>query len=416
MDTPGEVAGNGLLERRTLMSGGIRWLAVLAAAGSTQAAGSPLAVPAWTLQPGTDMRGYGQPSPHESGIARSVVGRGGTGASRTPLESLDGTLTPNGLHFERHHNGVPAIDPAAHKLVIHGLVARPLIFSMEDLLRYPRVSRIHFLECSGNSAACFAPEPLPLTAGELHGLVSASEWTGIPLSILLDEAGVDQEARWLVAEGADAAALTRSVPLPIAQGEAMLALYQNGERLRPENGYPLRLFLPGIEGSANIKWLRRLEVTRLPGMARDETSKYTDLGPDGRSRMFSLAMGVKSVITTPSGKQQIPAPGYVQISGVAWSGAGRIQRVEVSADGGQSWADAELQSPVLARALTRFRMPWRWDGRPCVLQSRATDEQGNIQPSRQAFLASHGYRHVYHYNAIQSWAVAADGAVSNTYA
>jgi sulfane dehydrogenase subunit SoxC len=237
----------------------------------------------------------------------------------------------------------------------------------------------------------------------------------VPLAVLLDEAGVKPEGRWLLAEGADAAAMSRSVPMAKAMDDAILALYQNGERLRPEQGYPVRLFLPGYEGNMSVKWLRRIKVTAEPTMTKDETSKYSDLQPNGRAKLFTFPMEVKSVITAPSGMQTMQGPGLYQISGVAWSGFGRVRRVEVSADGGKSFAEAALDGPVLPQALTRFRMPWRWDGSPSVLMSRAVDETGGVQPTRAALIAARGAAYRYHYNAIQSWSVAAGGAVSNVY-
>jgi sulfane dehydrogenase subunit SoxC len=368
--------------------------------------------------PGLPLSEYGERSPHEKAVQRLVGAQPsttGSGASRTPLQSLEGIITPSALHFERHHSGVPEIDPAQHQVMFHGLVERPLSFSMDALTRYPMISRIQFLECSGNSGGNNGNQPPQQTAGGIHGLVSCSDWTGVPLSVLLDEAGVKPEGKWLLAEGADAAAMSRSVPLAKAMDDAMLALYQNGEHIRPEQGYPVRLFLPGYEGNMNVKWLRRLKVVAEPVMTKDETSKYTDLQPDGRAQMFTFAMDVKSVITAPSGMQKMQGRGLYQISGIAWSGAGRIRRVEVSADGGKSWADAALDGPVLPRALTRFRLPWRWDGSPSVLMSRATDETGAVQPTRAAFMAAHGAQFRYHYNAIQSWNVAVSGEVGNVY-
>jgi sulfane dehydrogenase subunit SoxC len=369
--------------------------------------------------PGAPMSGYGKPSAHEAHVQRtanSQPGTTGSGGSRTPHERLEGIITPSSLHFERHHSGVPDIDPDQHRLLIHGLVERPLLFSMDALVRYPLVSRIQFLECSGNSAGNNAPEPPQLSAGGIHGLVSCSDWTGVPLSILLEEAGVRPEGRWLLAEGADSAAMSRSVPMAKALDDAMVAIYQNGERLRPENGYPLRLFLPGYEGNMNVKWLRRIKVTAEPTMTKDETSKYTDLQPDGRALLFTFPMEVKSVITSPSGGLEMQGPGLYQISGIAWSGFGRIRRVDVSADGGRSWAEAALSEPVLPKALTRFRLPWRWNGGPAVLQSRAIDEHGTVQPTRTALLAARGAPYRYHYNAIQSWNITAEGEVGNVYA
>ncbi len=421
LDALEPVAGNGLLHRRMFLRQGA---AAVGAAGFTflaarPAAAAPPEVPEWMKTPGAPLSGYGSRSPHEDGVQRLVgaqPGTTGSGSSRTPIESLEGIITPSALHFERHHSGIPEIDPDQHQVLIHGLVDRPLIFSMEALARYPLVSRVQFLECSGNSGGLNSPEPAQQTAGGLHGLVSCSDWTGVPLAILLEEAGVKPEGKWLLAEGADAAGMSRSVPMAKAMDDAVLALYQNGERLRPAQGYPVRLFLPGFEGNMNVKWLRRIKVTAEPTMTKDETSKYTDLLPNGRALMFTFPMGVKSVITSPSGMQTMSGPGLYQISGIAWSGAGRIRRVDVSADGGKSWARAALDGPALPQAFTRFRLPWRWDGRPSVLQSRAVDETGAVQPTRAALLAERGASYRYHYHAIQSWSVAAAGEVSNVYA
>ena len=420
VDLLAPVAGNGLLHRRLFLTGAAAVGAVALPLLTARPAGSqPPEVPAWMKVPGAGMSPYGTRSRHEDGVVRTVgslPGTVGAGASRTPLEHLEGIITPGALHFERHHNGIPDIDPAQHRLLVHGLVDRPLLFDLESLSRYPLVSRIQFLECSGNSGGNNAPEPPQQPASGIHGLVSCSEWTGVALGVLLEEAGVQREARWIVAEGADAAAMSRSVPLEKALDDAIVAIYQNGERLRPGNGYPMRLFLPGFEGNACVKWLRRLQVTSAPAMTKDETSKYTDLLRDGKALQFTFPMGVKSVITSPSGGLAMQGPGLYQISGIAWSGAGRIRRVEVSADGGRSFAEAALEDPVLPKALTRFRMPWRWDGGPAVLQSRAVDETGAVQPTRQALLAERGEQFRYHYHAIQSWEVSAEGGVRNVYA
>jgi sulfane dehydrogenase subunit SoxC len=407
-------AGNGLLDRRTLLKGAGALVAL--SAGGARAGERP----AWSSRPGKPMSGYGAPSAFEAGVTRGGIsaqpGAAGSGASRTPLEQLEGTITPSGLHFERHHSGVPAIDPDQHRLVVHGLVDRPLRFDLEALHRYPMVSRSYFLECSGNSGALIAPEPRQASCGELHGLVSASEWTGVPLRLLLEEAGLEKPARWVVAEGADAARMSRSVPLEKALDDALVALYQNGERLRPENGYPMRLFLPGWEGNMSVKWLHRLQVTNAPAMSRDETSKYSDLEADGSARLFTFPMAVKSVITSPSGGQRLGARGVYQISGLAWSGTGSIREVEVSADGGRSWAPASIDGPALPQHLTRFRTAWRWQGQPAVLLSRAVDSSGNRQPTRSAVLAGRGAGSFYHYNGIQAWGVDESGAVRNVYA
>ena len=334
--------------------------------------------------------------------------------SRTPLQDLRGVITPSALHFERHHAGVPDIDPATHRLLIHGLVDRPLVLTMHDLRRLPSVSRIYFLECSGNSRSLWS-DATSTTPQSAHGMTSCSEWIGVPLSVLLREAGVQREARWLVAEGADACRMTRSVPLDKALDDTLVAFGQNGEALRPEQGYPVRLFVPGWEGNISIKWLRRIELVDQPYQTREETSKYTDLLPDGTARQFTFMMEAKSVITHPSGGQRLPEPGYHQISGIAWSGRGRVDRVEVSTDGGRSWQRAALQEPVLPLAYTRFRLDWTWDGSDAVLASRCVDETGYVQPTRDALIAARGVRTGYHNNAIQSWNVAADGTVENVY-
>jgi sulfane dehydrogenase subunit SoxC len=414
------VAGNGLLHRRLFLQG-----AALVGAGglsllTAQPAGAEaLAVSPWMKAPGTPMSGYGQPAKYEAAVQRGVrntPGAVGSGASRTPHELLRGTITPNGLHFERHHSGIPDIDPALHRLVIHGRVKRPLTFTVDALLRYPTVSRIQFLECSGNSAANWAAEAPQASCGTIHGLLSCSEWTGVPLSILLEEAGIEPGAGWLLAEGADAASMSRSVPVAKAMDDAIIALYQNGERIRPEQGYPMRLFLPGFEGNMNVKWLRRLEANTGPTMTRDETSKYTELLRDGKALMFTYPMGVKSIITTPSHGLAMQGPGLYEINGLAWSGAGKIARVEVSADSGRTWAEAALSAPVLSKSLTRFRMAWRWNGGPAILKSRAIDETGAVQPARDAVIAERGDKTNYHNNTIQSWKVAESGEVTNVYA
>ena len=299
--------------------------------------------------------------------------------------------------------------------MIYGLVDRPLLFGMDQLVRYPSVSRVHYLECSGNSAAEWF-RPAGRTAQDIHGLLSCAEWTGVPLSVILDEAGVKPGGKWLLAEGADAAAMTRSIPIAKALDDALLVYAQNGEMLRPEQGYPLRLFLPGFEGNMSIKWLRRLKIGAEPFQTREETSKYTDLMPDGSARQFTFAMDAKSVITSPSGGQTLRQPGFCEISGVAWTGGGRIRAVDVSVDGGRNWREASLQAPVQSMALTRFRFPWRWTGAPAILQSRATDETGYTQPTRAQLIGARGQNSLYHYNGIQSWSIAANGEVANVQA
>jgi len=409
------IAGGGLLSRRALLA----VAGVAATGGAAQAATIGAGSPPTMLTPGRPMSAYGDPSAR-TGLARilgaPLPGRPGSGSSRTPLQLLEGSLTPNALHFERHHNGVPDIDPERHELLIHGLVRQPLVFTLESLLRYPMQTQVRFIECAGNSGALAAAQPTQASAGALHGLLSCSEWTGVPLSHLLDEAGIDRSARWVLAEGADAAGMSRSVPLAKCLDDAMIALFQNGEPIRPEQGFPMRLLLPGYEGNINVKWLRRLKLTAQPTFSKDETSKYSDLLRNGRAELFTLPMGVKSLITRPSFGLPLAGPGLYEISGLAWSGHGSLSRVEVSADGGRSWADAVLTSPVQPMALNRFRAAWRWDGAPAVLMSRATDERGNRQPTREQWFAPYSPRHTYHFNAIHSWGVGADGQVSHVYA
>jgi len=412
----------GLLPRRALLGGGLALASAVAApreAGAAEPAPAEGERPPWMRVPGRPFSGYGAPSRFEEGLQRRIGANRavpGNGVSWTPLEELEGVLTPSGLHFERHHHGVPDIDPQRHRLLIHGLVAQPLEFSVADLRRYPLRSQLLFIECGGNSNAGWHREPIQRPAGSVHGMVSCSEWTGVPLALLLREAGLDRRATWAVAEGADAFAMDVSLPVSKLMDDALVALYQNGEPIRPEHGYPLRLIVPGWEGVLNVKWLRRLHLVDRPVMARNETARYTELQPDGRARQFTFVIEAKSLITSPSHGQRLPRPDVYEIRGLAWSGRGRIRRVEVSADGGRRWTQAALQEPVLPRCLTRFRAAWRWDGTPAVLKSRAIDETGAVQPEREALVRSRGTNGYYHYHAIVSWAVDADGAVTHVYA
>ena len=406
------------IDRRAFLA---RTAALAATGGVATPARALEDVPPWSQTIGKPLSAYGQPSKFEASVQRAVAQpygaiAPGTGPSRTPLHALDGTITPNALHFERHHNGVPEIDPAQHKLLIHGMVRKPLVFSMEALLRYPRTSRISFIECGGNSGLNTSPKPPQLPAGPIHGLLSTSEWTGVPLRVLLDEAGAEPQAKWFLAEGADAAAMSHSVPLEKAFDDALVALYQNGERLRPEQGYPVRLVLPGYLGNSNVKWLRRIKLVDSPAQAKDETSKYTDPMPDGKARQFTLVMGVKSVITRPCVGTKLSGPGWYEITGLAWSGAGKIRKVDVSTDGGATWREATLQEPVFSKSATRFRIPWNWDGRAARLQSRATDDAGRVQPTRAEWLPQYMPQQRYHNNSIQTWAIESDGSIANVYA
>jgi sulfane dehydrogenase subunit SoxC len=425
------VAGNGLLDRRMLLGRGI----VFAGAMGTGALGSPAGAAAealtdapWSLEPGTTIQPYERPSRFEKDVVRTLgnpSGQPGAQGARTPHHLINGAITPNGLHFVVSHGGAPDIDPDKHRLVVHGLVKRPLVFTLDALTRYPMTTRVTFLECGGNGAPLFSPQPLQANLQALHGLASCAEWTGVKLSTVLDETGIDPKAKWFIAEGADAPHLARSVPLKKALDDAMIALYQNGERLMPANGYPMRLLLPGYEGNMNIKYLRRIKLVEEPAMSFWEARTYAQILPSGKAYQFYLLQEIKSFITQPSPGLTLKEPGLYEISGIAYSGTGRISRVMVSADGGRSWAEAALQEPVLSKAFTRFRMPWRWDGGAAILQSRAWDEAGNAQPTRAEFVAKRGELKAVppvaavlnqHFNAITSWAVDSAGGVKHVYA
>lgn len=328
--------------------------------------------------------------------------------SGTPLQDLHGTITPADLHFERHHAGIPTIDPSRHELLIHGMVERPLKFTLQDLLRFPAVTRTCFLECSGNLQIMAGPETTPQ---QLCGLTSQSEWTGVALSTLLREAGTRSTGKWLLAEGTDAALLSRSIPMEKALDDAIIVYAQNGEALRPAQGYPLRLLLPGWEGNANVKWLRRIEVSDRPFMTREETSKYSDPLKGGQARLFSFTMDARSVITSPTYPNHLER-GWQEIRGLAWSGRGRITRVDVSVDGGKNWRPADLAGPVLPTAHTRFRLPWKWTGGGAELVSRAVDETGYVQPTQRQLIDVRGRGSLpYHLNSMLSWIVEPDGQV-----
>jgi sulfane dehydrogenase subunit SoxC len=328
-------------------------------------------------------------------------------SSRTPLQDLYGTITPSDLHYERHHGGVPAIDPAKYELVIHGMVDKPMVFTLADLKRFPSVSRTAFLECSGNYRGSNDGKIRPQ---EICGLVSQSEWTGVRLSTLFREVGVRPKATWFLAEGGDAAVMTRSVPVKKGWEDAIIAYAQNGEAVRPEQGYPARLFLPGWEGNASVKWLRRIELADAPFMTREETSKYTETVAGGKIRQFSFTMDARSVITYPSFPAQVER-GWIEIRGIAWSGRGRVARVEVSTDAGKNWQTAALQEPVLDKAITAFRYLWHWDGSPTEIMSRVADETGYVQPFLKQLLAARGGNMGYHFNPVTAWLLQRDGQV-----
>ena len=313
------------------------------------------------------------------------------------------------------HAGTADVDPRTYKLLIHGMVDDSKVFTLADLKRFPSKSQVYSIECSGNSANAWFPPVESDSVQNVHGLTSTSEWTGVPLSTLLKEAGVKQGATWMLAESQDAAVFARSIPTAKGLDDILVAYGQNGEALRPEQGYPIRLVVPGWEGSVNIKWLRRLELTDKPFMGREETANYADVMPDGTALQFTFEMGVKSVITWPSGGYQVPESGFWEVSGLAWSGGGRIAKVEVTTDGGRTWGEARLQEPILPLAHTRFRFPWVWDGKQAVLMSRAIDENGEVQPIIDDLVRARGFDSIYHNNSIQAWKVNRDGNVVSTH-
>ncbi len=391
-------------------------------AGVGQVRAEPLTVPDSNRSFGRPIatEDYGVPSKYEAKVRRRrsdvLVNRQNfSDWSMSPLASQNGIVTPNGLFFLRHHAGVPDIDPDQHKLVIHGMVRQPLEFTVESLMRYPSVSRFHFLECSGNGLTDWL-KAASKTVQQTHGMLSCAQWTGVPLSWLLDEAGLQPGAKWAICEGADGSGHLRSLPLEKLMDDCLVVYGQNGEMLRPEQGYPLRLFVPGWEGNVSIKWLRRIKIGDEPWYARSETARYTDPMPDGKWRIFSFNMEAKSVITQPSGGMSI-RPGLQEIQGFAWSGLGKIRNVDVTVDGGNTWQEAVLEEPVLNKCLTRFRFRWNWQGGPAKIASRAVDSTGYVQPTvadiaRQRALV--GF--VQHHNGVFPWAVSVAGEVTNAIA
>src|SRR6516162_8412789 len=409
----------GLSRRRFLRSAsaGVAGSAVANAALANSLADVP------PREPGAPLSGHGERSQYvhlsripEAGPGLRHVNPNDAINSKTPLNKLVGSVTPTDLHYERSHAGVPDLDPAKHRLLIHGMVQKPLVLTVDDLMAMPSVSRIHFIECTGNGWENWKNADPTLTVQNTHGLVSTNEWTGVPLRFLIDLVGKDHESTWMLAEGDDAAGVDRSIPLTDEiVNEAFVAYGQNGEPLRPAHGFPIRLIMPGFEGNLNIKWLRRLKFGDQPWMTRWETARYTQLLPDGKAMQFQLRMETNSVITSPSGMMQI-RPGYNRITGLAWSGHGKIAKVEVSTDGGRIWKEAQLNGLVLPKAQTRFQMDWVWDGKPIKIVSRSTDEKGNVQPDRQTLIDQVGTNAVFHYNAQQTWGVDAAGKVTNVLA
>jgi sulfane dehydrogenase subunit SoxC len=411
---------SGRPSRRRFLAAGLGTVA--AGAADRALAGDPKnlppQVPHWTrtLGDGVAVRPYGQPSKHEKHVIRRDVewltASRESSVSFTPLHELDGIITPNGLCFERHHGGIAEIDPQDYRLIVHGLVDQPLMLTLADLKRYPRVNRIYFLECAANSGMEWRGAQLN-GCQYTHGMVHCVEYTGVPLKILLEEAGLKTNARWILAEGADSASMTRSLPLAKALDDCLVAYRMNGEMLRPEQGYPARLVVPGWEGNIWVKWLRRLKVGDEPWYAREETSKYTDLLESGIARKFTFVMDAKSVITSPSPQAPVRAKGFTVISGLAWSGRGTVKRVDVSLDGGRSWREAKIDGLVLDKACVRFYAEIDWNGDELLLQSRAIDETGYVQPSKADLRKFRGVNSIYHNNGIQTWHLKRDGEVEN---
>ncbi|HEX5394523.1 MAG TPA: sulfite dehydrogenase [Rhodocyclaceae bacterium] len=379
-----------------------------------------LTLPPWSTSLGQPVaaRPYGMPSQYEKGLIRrespGLTRVSASSVAFTPLQALFGIITPSGLHFERHHQGWHDIDPSRHRLMVNGLVKTPKVYTMDDIMRLPSVSRIHFIECGANTGMEWGNVAVP-TVQYSHGMLSCSEFTGVPLRLLLEDCGVDLKAgKFILAEGADGSSMTRTIPMELVLNDEIIVAYgQNGEMLRPENGYPLRLVVPGVQGVSWVKWLRRIEVGDQPWASKDEAVHYIDLMPDGKHRQFTSVQEAKSVITSPSGGQVLLDKGFYNVTGLAWSGRGKIKQVDVSFDGGINWKTARLEGPIQNKALTRFSIGWEWDGKPAILQSRAMDETGYVQPAYGQLRAIRGTKSIYHNNAIQSWKVVETGEVSN---
>jgi sulfane dehydrogenase subunit SoxC len=407
--------------RRKFLSSGLALGGTAAASTIAVAAGDPhiLEKKDWNQYPGdgVDARPYGTPSEFEKHVTRKSVSwltaDPISSVNFTPLHELDGIITPNGLCFERHHAGIAEVNPAEHRLMINGLVEKELVFTMEDLMRFPRKNQINFLECAANSGMEWRGAQLN-GCQFTHGMIHNVMYTGVPLKTLLEEAGYKGTAKWLLPEGADASGMTRSLPMEKALDDCLVAWKMNGEALRPEQGYPLRLVVPGWEGNMWIKWLRRIEVGDQPWHHREETSKYTDLMANGKARRFTWEMDVKSVITNPSPQATLKhKSGFTVVAGVAWSGRGAVKRVDVSLDGGKNWLQARIDGPSLSKSMHRFYFEFDWDGKPLLLQSRAIDSEGYVQPTKNALRAVRGTNSIYHNNAIQTWHVKENGEIEN---
>ncbi len=409
--------------RRAFLKGAVATGGALAATSAARAQETPdpliTEVQPWAseLGDGVDETPYGLPIHFESDVIRRNVpwltADAISSVNFTPIHALDGTITPQGCAFERHHSGAIELAKPDYRLMINGLVDQPLVFTYEDLERFPRINRVFFCECAANTGMEWAGAQLN-GAQFTHGMIHNMEYSGVPLRTLLEEAGVKPEGKWIYVEGADASSNGRSIPLEKALDDVLVAFKANGEALRKEQGYPVRLVVPGWEGNMWIKWLRRIEVLEGPVESREETSKYTDTLADGTSRKWTWVMDAKSVVTSPSPQAPIThGPGPLVITGLAWSGRGAISRVDVSKDGGKTWETARLANPGEPMALSRFYLDTTWDGKEMLLQARAMDETGYVQPTKAALREVRGENSIYHNNCIQTWWVKETGEAEN---
>ena len=408
-----KISGEESFQRRQFLKKSSAYLSAGAAVGL--AGPQALASPDRIIGDKSEDVDYGQPSKDAKLKRKLLPGNNYSSSGYSPLGDMFGSITPSGLHFTRHHAGVPQIEMERHRLLIRGPKNKNILFTMSDLMRFPQRTIPAFIECSGNSDACWKESPLQATVDEIHGMSSQSFWTGVPLSYLLSAVDAPKKNAWVIASGMDAASLARSIPIEKCWKNGYVVYGQNGEPLRAEQGYPLRLLLPGWEGNCQIKWLGRLEISDKPAFSYQETAKYSDLYQDGIARLFTFAMDTKSVITSPSSGMTLKQKGFCEIRGLAWSGRGKIHSVEVTTDAGKSWVKADLEDPVLPFSHTRFFFPWNWNGEQTLIGSRAIDETGYVQPERKALIAKRGSRSYYHYHGIQYWKLFKSGKVENDY-
>jgi sulfane dehydrogenase subunit SoxC len=420
-----ESSNNTSPSRRQFLTGAAAAGVGAVAAGAAQASGDPLItqVQEWASATGegVDATPYGLPIEFEQDVVRRNVewltADTISSINFTPIHALDGTITPQGCAFERHHSGAIELRKEDYRLMINGLVDTPLVFSYEDLERFPRENRVYFCECAANTGMEWAGAQLN-GAQFTHGMIHNMEYSGISLRTLLEEAGLDAAGdladKWVYVEGADASSNGRSIPMAKALDDVLVAFKANGEALRKEHGYPVRLVVPGWEGNMWIKWLRRIEVTDQAIESREETSKYTDTLENGIARKWTWEMDAKSVVTSPSPQAPIKhGKGPLVITGLAWSGRGAISGVDVSIDGGKTWKEARLAAPGQDKALTRFYLDHVWDGSEMLLQSRARDTTGYVQPTKDQLREVRGLNSIYHNNCIQTWWVKATGEAEN---